>query len=323
MDRTVLTKWAVLAGLLILAFVGTLIALNSTLYSASGFVGSYLRDLARHDTAGALALPGVTAEKGVSRALLAPGALGSLSRIELVSDTDEGAGRHTVTYSYKAGSTKGTTAFSVQHSGQHLGLFSSWSFVESPIAVLTVTPLHDAQFTARSVTVQSTAASAPTRYLVFAPGDYALSHRSTYLTAPTTHAIVTSTRSPAAAQVDIQANPAFVKQVQKELDDYLAKCVTQKVLLPTGCPMGKQINDRIQDDPTWSMVTYPVVAVRPGSPAGAWQMPSTTGVSHLVVTVKSIFDGTVSTFDEDVPFTVRYLITLPADGSLLITAQYG
>jgi hypothetical protein len=39
------------------------------------------------------------------------------------------------------------------------------------------------------------------------------------------------------------------------------------------------------------------------------------------VEVRSIFDGTRSTFDQDVPFTVQYLITFQDDGSLLITAQ--
>jgi hypothetical protein len=39
------------------------------------------------------------------------------------------------------------------------------------------------------------------------------------------------------------------------------------------------------------------------------------------VQVRSLFDGSVSTFDEDVPFTVSYTITFPGDGGLLITPR--
>ena len=34
---------------------------------------------------------------------------------------------------------------------------------------------------------------------------------------------------------------------------------TQKVLQPAGCPFGVEIDDRVQGDPAWSMVTYPAV----------------------------------------------------------------
>lgn len=69
-------------------------------------------------------------------------------------------------------------------------------------------------------------------------------------------------------------------------------------------------------------MSYPIVTIVPGSTVGAWQVPETDAVAHLAVTVKSIFDGSLSTVDRDVPFTVRYLITLAADGSPVITAKY-
>ena len=322
MDRGRQTRWLVLAGLLVAAFAGTVLTLNLTLYSASGFVGSYLNALARHDAAGALSLRGVEAPSGVSRQLLVSQAMGDLEDIRLVSDADKGGGRHSVTYSYLAAGQKGSTTFEVRHTGPRLGLFSGWAFEASPIAPLTVTPLHDEEFRVNGLDVASAAgAGTPTSYGVFSPGGYVLSHASRYFTAAKTTAVVTGT-GPVEATVDIQANAAFVKEVQKQLDDHLDKCVTQKVLLPTGCPMGKQISDRIQDEPRWSMVTYPVVTIVPGPEPGTWAVPATPGSAHLKVTVKSIFDGSVSVFDQDVPFDVRYLITFPPDGTLLITAQY-
>jgi hypothetical protein len=50
-------------------------------------------------------------------------------------------------------------------------------------------------------------------------------------------------------------------------------------------------------------------------------MPRTSAAAHLVVEVRSLFDGTVSTFDEDVPFTASYLVAFLPGKELLITAQ--
>ncbi|HEY0259130.1 MAG TPA: hypothetical protein VGC18_04700 [Lacisediminihabitans sp.] len=323
MERRVLVRWLVLLVILVAAFVTTVLTLNLTLYSAKGFVGSYLHTLSRGDTDGVLATNGVLRSDQATDELTAPAALEHFDDIHLVSDTGNRDGTHTVVYGYAFGSEKGTTSFHVERSGSLLGLFSSWRFVTSPVSILQVTPQHDAAFTANGLDLVSPAGTGgPDKLLVFVPSRVALGHSSTYLTATTKTVLVDRVGVSVAADVDVRANRAFVREVQKELHTYLADCVTQKVLLPTGCPMGKQIADRIQDDPTWSMVTYPTVTIIPGDQPGSWLVPDTPATAHLVVTVKSIFDGTVSKLDEDVPFTVRYLITFQADGTPLITAQY-
>jgi hypothetical protein len=323
MERSVLTKWLVLLFLLAAAFAGTVLTLNLTIYSASGFVNSYLQSLARHDVDAALATPGVARTSTLSTELLTPAALGDLGDIHLLSDTDEGGGRHTVVYGYTFGKTAGTTSFAVEHTGSRLGFFSTWRFAESPLSVLAVTPLHDDSFAANGVdVVASRGRNVPTDYLVLAPASVELAHHSTYLVAVTTAVLVSTPSSTVPAQVDIQANSAFVTEVQKQLDKSLAACVTQRVLLPTGCPMGKQITDRIQDPPRWSMVSNPRVTIVPGTALDSWVVPETTGIAHLTVRVKSIFDGSLRTFDEDVPFTVSFLVTLQPGGGLLITAKY-
>jgi hypothetical protein len=323
MERSVLTRLLVLSGLLVVAFVGTVTTLNLTLYSASGFVHSYLDSLARHDVDGVLAMPGVTLSTKVSTRLTEPAALRELADIHLLSDADNGDGTHSVKYGYAFDGKKGVTTFRVERSGSRLGLFSAWRFVESPVSILQVTPLNDSAFDANGVHLVSKAGpSAADGFLVFTPSSIELSHTSTYLVAPTTTVLVDEVGSTVKATVDIKANKAFVAEVQKELRKYLGDCVTQKVLLPTGCPMGKPITDRIQNDPAWSMVKYPTVTIVPGGQVGSWQVPETAATAHLVVKVKSIFDGTVSNFDQDVPFTVRYLITFQPDGAPLITAQY-
>ena len=53
-------------------------------------------------------------------------------------------------------------------------------------------------------------------------------------------------------------------ELQKQLDAQLKQCTTQKVLLPTGCPFGQHMDNRIEGDPIWSMASYPKLAVVPG-----------------------------------------------------------
>lgn len=323
MERWGLRVWIALGGSVAVAFIATVIILNATIYSASGFVSSYLSTIARHDVSGALALPGVTLPKNGSTLLLRSDAVQPVNNIRLVSDDGSAStGRHTLVYSWTSdpsGKKRGTTTFTVERAGTTLGLFSGWRFVTSPVATLAVEPEH-----AASVIVNGLAftpkggANSATGYLAFAPSKFVLAHRSLYLAAKKTTVVVATPGATVDAKVDARASPAFVSAVQKQLDAYLAACVTQKVLLPTGCPMGHQVDDRIQAVPTWSMVTDPVVTIVPGTDANTWLVPSVPGTAHLTVTVKSIFDGSVSTFDRDIPFTVGYLVTIRDDGSLLI-----
>ena len=123
------------------------------------------------------------------------------------------------------------------------------------------------------------------------------------------------------APVDLQPTEALIEQVQKELNSYLDDCATQEVLLPTGCPFGEEIANRIVSTPAWSISRYPQVSLQPGTEPGSWLMPSTEAAAHLVVDVRSLFDGSVSTFDEDVPFSSSYVVTFLPNNELLISGQ--
>jgi hypothetical protein len=319
-QRRITITWLVLFALLLAAFAGTVLVLNATLYSASGFVGSYLGALARHDVKAAVELAGAPAQ-AVAKAdptLLDPRALGTINDIHLLSDTQQANGEHLVRYGYTLSGTAASTSFTVKYDGARLGLFSGWRFSTSPIAVFSITPEHEPDFTVNDLPVTSkTGASAPRKYRALVPGRYVLGHTSTWFTAAPKPVSITKT-GVTSAVVDIEANDKFVGEVQKEVDSYLKKCATQKVLLPTGCPFGKQIDNRIQGLPAWSMSTYPKIAISPGEKPGSWTVAETPAAAHLTVKIQSIFDGTVSNFDEAVPFTVRYNISFQPDGELLI-----
>ena len=110
--------------------------------------------------------------------------------------------------------------------------------------------------------------------------------------------------------LNIFASQKFVDEVQKQVDVFLDDCATQQVLFPTGCPFGQSIVNQVVSAPTWSMITYPSVAIEPGNDPGTWIVPVTQGAAHLTVDVRSLFDGSRSRFDDDVPFGLSWVMTI-------------
>ncbi|MCU1405266.1 MAG: hypothetical protein JWQ43_1569 [Glaciihabitans sp.] len=319
--RRVVITWSVAFAVLIGAFAITVATVNNTLYSAGGFVGSYLNALSHKDAATALQLPGVLASEDSAADLLTDAALGDISDITLEDDDTDSDGIHTVTYSYTIGDQQAETDFQVRKTGNFLGLFPTWSFDTSPLATVAVTVLHDDRFRANGVNL--TAAAQPTEsggFLVFTPGIYSFDHSSTYLTADAITAPITEPGSVTTVQVNVQANAAFVAELNTRVRDFLDTCATQQVLLPTSCPFGKTFDNRIDTTPAWSMSVYPQVDIIPGDGVGSWVMPQAGAAAHLSVEVRSLYDGSRTQFDEDIPFAVAYGITIGDNDLLAIRA---
>ena len=317
--------WGIVAVLLIVAFFSAIAAINREFYSASGFVTGYLSALARGDAPSALRYAGVTVPEEGSRALLRSAALAEISDIEVVGDVAFGDGTRLVTVGYKVAAADSApraleSTFHVESQPSAFWLFENWRFADTPVGTLDVRVQNDPAFRANGmeVDIPPTALAGDTNaYLVFTPGLYRLDHDSVYLTATPVDAIVDQIGEHAQASVEVTAKPAFVERVQQELDDYLDACAEQTVLFPRDCPFGQLITNRISTEPAWSIAAYPPVEVN-GTGTG-WLVPRSRGAAHLTVDVRSIFDGSVETFDEDIPFTVSYSITFTPDGSLSIT----
>lgn len=324
----------IIGALLVAAAFSAVGALNRDLYSAGGFVRQYLDAVARHDTAGALSLAGVKPTNAVLEAaslpqdlpetLLRASLLGSLTDITLTRDSETEPGVHTVTYDFRLDGVKASMEFQVEHTGTFAGVFNDWRFRVSPLAVLQVTVLNESTFEINGLTLDARAHAAPdapvtfshqAAYLAFAPQRYEVSHESELLSAPTV--VVPATSSGATdVTVDARPNGAFIQQVQDELNEFLDACATQQVLQPSNCPFGIDIDDRVKGLPAWSITQYPPVTLTPGQ--GTFEMPDTGGLAHIVVEVQSLFDGEVSTRDEDVPFAVGLTVGVNADRSLNI-----
>ncbi|MBC7589493.1 MAG: hypothetical protein H7226_00430 [Salinibacterium sp.] len=319
--RRVIITWSVVAALVVGAFAGTVAILNSTLYSASGFVHSYLDALSRRDAPGALELAGSGERSTASRAMLKPGAMGQLEDIEFVSESRLADGIQRVVFEYVAGGKPGESTFEVQRASAVLGLFTGWEFVVAPYSVVQLSVLNSQAFTANGVELATPEQGTAIPLIVFTPTAVDVTWESTFLTANPLLVTATQPGASVVAALDVQPSSAFIDQVQGEIDDFLDECVTQTVLLPTGCPFGQQISNRIATTPEWSVSEYPEVTLVPGSEPASWLMPVTDASARLTVEVQSLFDGSTTTFDEDVPFAVSYLVTFLADDQVLITAQ--
>lgn len=309
--------WWIGLGLIIAAFIGGVIVLNLTLFSAAGFVGTYLAALEAKNPDVALATPGVVTLPGVSEQLLQREALGDLTDVELLEVIDDG--RDTVVhYAFQVNGVPAESHFRLTHDGMRLGLFNSWSFAVSPVSVLEVTPQNDARFAANGIRLSTVGPDAAGTWQVLSPGAVTLEHRTVYLTSDTVTVQVTKPGALVSATVDVRASDRFVAEVQSEIDGYLEKCAEQTVLFPTGCPFGYTVTNRVEGEPAWSISEFPLVTIVPGDEPGEWVVPNATGTARIEVRVRSLFDGSMTTIDEAVDFSLAWSITIQSDDSVHI-----
>ena len=301
MQRALLS-WTLVFALLVAGFGASVLALNGDVFSAHGFVRAYLDTLARHDASEALQFDGVELPHGVSYALITDNdALGDVDGIRFISDVETGDD-HVVRFGTLVAGQEQVTEFHVERTGTRFGLFPTWRFSTSPVAVLNVTVDRDARFSANGVATLSR------ELAVLVPGEFVLDHQSKYLEADAVTVAVTEVGSTVDATVSVTPKPEFTEAATAAIAAFLDDCVTQEVLKPTGCPFGTEVINRLNSTPAWSMVDYPTAALEAGELPGQWNVKAAAAVAHIKVEVKAVFDGTVSALDEDVPFSSSYVV---------------
>ncbi|MEU1973116.1 hypothetical protein ABZ477_15785 [Microbacterium sp. NPDC019599] len=321
-------------GVLLAGAVGAGVSvLYREFYSPSAFVERYLGMLSDGRAADALAVAGVAVDSAeleaaglpvsASDALLRSAALAPLTDVRVVSETTEGDETEVVV-EYTAGAYPGRTTLEVERDGW-IGVAPTWRFARSPLAVVDLTVLGSMSFQVNGFEIDKRQVSpegpdadpvAAVPLLVFSPGLYSVSV-DTPIAASRGVAVLSD--SPLhATDVDVQAEPTaeFVGVVQDRVEEFLTECATQQVLLPTACPFGYPVEDRIDSAPQWSIVRQPTVQVEPD--AANWKIPPIEAVAHIEVDIRSLFDGSVRHVSEDVPFLMTGQITVRPDGSASI-----
>lgn len=320
--RRALVRVLVPALALVLALIGSVAALNATVYGAGGFARAYLEALGRGSVDEALGTAGVDLPEG-DRALLVAGAVTGPQRVRIVADDDLGDGRHAVTAEYELEGEARSSTFTVERDGSRFGVFAEWRFAEPPVATLAVQVLGDYRFQAGGIaTGDPEAIGQPQPYLALVPSAYELYHRTTYLEAGEQRALLVEPGAEVTTAIEPRPTEHFLGEVQGEVDAHLDACAEQTVLFPTGCPFGTAIDDRVLDAPAWAIDAHPRITLERAEDPGVWRVPATAAKARVQARVQSIFDGSVRDLDEERTFTVAYDVTIRADDSLLISALY-
>jgi hypothetical protein len=318
--RRAVVAWVVIVAVAVATGAGFLVALNATTFGAAGFVRVYLDAVSRGDAAGALSLAGVTVDPRLRDDFLADDALGGPTAVREMTVAPGDAGTEIVTVAWSRGDTEAVSSFTVERVGSRLGLFPKWAFAVSPVATLGLTIDHDPRFDLNGVRA---ATDEPTAYAVLVPGVYRLDHHSRYLQADAVGLVADRPGSELGATLDVQPADGFVEQITRQVHADLDACATQEVLFPTGCPFGHAIANRVASTPVWSIAEYPDLTVEPGTEFGTWLVPDAELVPHLTVDVQSLFDGSITTFDADLPVTASYVVTIGADDTTLLITLWG
>jgi hypothetical protein len=323
----------VLGALLLTSFAAGGATLYRELYSPTAFVLRYLDLLSEGRAADALAVRGVAVESAAleaaglpptaSDALLRSVALESLTDVVAVSQGTAGE-NILVTVEYVAGGYEGVTTFEVSQDGW-TGVVPEWRFSRSPLAVVDLTVRGSMRFAVNGFEVDKRQVSAdgvdadplaPVPLLVFSPGVYSVDVDTAISASPGVAVLADSPFVGIPIDIQAEATEEFVGVVQTNVEEFLAGCATQEVLQPTGCPFGFTVQNRIVSPPKWSITQQPQVTVLPDG--AGWSIPSADAVAHIEVEIRSLFDGSVRTVGEDVPFAVTGTIDVLPDGTASI-----
>lgn len=310
--------------MLALVLVGGVVAANATVLSASAFVRTYLDLVARGDAAGALALPGVRLD-GAQRTLLDRRAMPGLEEVEITGEEADAAGVHRVTAEWVSDGRAGRSTFQVERSGSRLGLFPRWRFAVTPLAVADLTVQHDLRYRVGGILANTpgreAAAGTAARLALFTPGRYVLEHETTYLEADPLELLVAEPGEEFAVELDVRANERFREQVDAQVREYLDRCAEQTVLMPSGCPFGLEVTNRIESEPSWSIAEYPEIEIAPARELGTWEVRDAAAEARVKVRIQSLFDGSERDADERVDFDVSFRIQFGEGEALAIRAM--
>lgn len=328
-----LTTLAVVGVLLVGAIAAGGAALYKEYYGPGAFVTRYLDLLASGRAADALQVPGVAIDRATledagieataSEALLRQASLAPLADIDVVNEVTAD-GVTSVTVSYVAGSHPGTSTFDVQQDGW-AGVTPNWRFARTPLAAVSLTVLGADRFAVNGFEIDRRQVSsagveaAPLDalpMLVFTPGLYSVTVDTAISTSPGVSILADSPLTQTPVEIQTEPTEEFRSVVQTRVEEFLTECTTQQVLQPTACPFGLEVQNRIENLPTWSISQQPTVTVEANG--AGWQIPAAEAVAHIEVDIRSLFDGSIEHVSEDVPFRVNGTIDILPDGSASI-----
>ena len=270
----------------------------------------YLDALAEDDLVGAAVLAGVPADGA-----LPLGDDGRPEVLRVVDRVDRADGAVDVVAEYGALDDVVVARFVLAPAEPHLGIVPVWQFAQPPVVTIDVGVDHHDRLTVNGQPVQTGAAAAIATVAVFVPSRVTASLADPFVRAESVSVRLDGGAPPS---ITLEARPtdALERAVLGELNTFMAQCTSQQVLLPTGCPFGRTVTDRVVGRPQWQLDSDLALTIVAGDVAGRWNVIGTAEV-RLTATVQRLRDGVISELDDVVTSTITGEVVLLPDGPRL------
>jgi len=290
-------------GLLALGIVGlwllSVLVLNLTVYSPTSYVTSYLKALESGN------YPLAAAKAGLNQTPeIVPVPSETLRNPRVVDITSLATGELVIRADYELGDTTESTVFLLSQGDPVLWFFDTWTFHEPPLGTIEFWVVGDQRVTVNNTRLALGNLGVPPRTTVFIPGVYTSSLETDWIVASPVTSILTEVGAEDSIRLRVNPSPKLLETTTEALEDYLNECAALAVLQPSACPFGVVIIDRVLGAPQWTILDYPSVQLNLSTDRASWTMTAQGGVAEVIISVQSLFDGTIEERRETRSFSV-------------------
>lgn len=295
---SIVRRFGLIALGIVALWLVSVLTLNLTINSPSGYVSSYLSALESGNyglaarQAGLTEVPRVTPLKG------------ELSDSRIISQAVLDNGDIVVETTFTLGGAEESTFFVLRASEPILFFFTSYQFAEPPIARLELSVMGDNRIVINSTELSIARLGVPPSISVLVPGVYDGSLDTEWLRSQVTRVLAVGQGSTNSLRVVLEPTPQLVDRTREAIEDFLDDCADQGVLQPVSCPFGITVTDRVVGTPEWTILDYPDVSLRLGADRVTWAVVASRGTAQVEVQVQSLFDGKIDATDDTIAFTM-------------------
>lgn len=295
---SIVRRFGLIALGIVALWLVSVLTLNLTINSPSGYVSSYLSALESGNyglaarQAGLTEVPRVTPLKG------------ELTDSRIISQAVLDNGDIVVEATFTLGGAEESTFFVLRASEPILFFFTSYQFAEPPIARLELSVMGDNRIVINSTELSIARLGVPPSISVLVPGVYDGSLDTEWLRSEVTRVLAVGQGSTNSLRVVLEPTPQLVDRTREAIEDFLDDCADQGVLQPVSCPFGITVTDRVVGTPEWTILDYPDVSLRLGADRVTWAVVASRGTAQVEVQVQSLFDGKIDATDDTIAFTM-------------------
>lgn len=300
----IVRKFGLMALGVVALWLLSILVLNVTLFSAGGFVMSYMRALEAENYTLAASRAGLTEKPAVEPL---PGEF--LRNTQVINTGSLTSGEIVVQVEYELDGEPTQSVFVLREGEPVLGFFTTWRFEQKPTATLELAILGDTRVSVNDSALDVTRLGVPPRTTVLVPGLYAASLATEWVEAEPVTVALTEPGSVERLRLVLSPSMKLEDTTTSALEDYLDDCTEQGVLQPASCPFGVTIDDRVIGTPDWTILDYPDVRLSLSADRSSWSVSGKNGVAEVSVQVQSLFDGTIEEYTDVVRFDVFGVVT--------------